>query len=196
MFFGRKKELKELELRYRGSRKEFGIIYGRRRIGKSALVRYFFNGKRGIFFQAKQDTSYGNLRSFSFELNKLLGLPVSFVFSSWQEAFDSVLQAAGEERFLFVIDEYPYIVSQDSSFPSVLQEFIDNAPDNIFMLILGSDVALLKKELEDQKSPIYKRRTFEMNIGKMPFDEAALFLSGLTVDDKCAYLALMSSYPY
>lgn len=94
MFFGRKKELKELELRYRGSRKEFGIIYGRRRIGKSALVRYFFNGKRGIFFQAKQDTSYGNLRSFSFELNKLLGLPVSFVFSSWQEAFDSVLQAA------------------------------------------------------------------------------------------------------
>ena len=196
MFFGRKKELKELELRYRGSRKEFGIIYGRRRIGKSALVRYFFNGKRGIFFQTKQDTSYGNLRSFSFELNKLLGLPVSFVFSSWQEAFDSVLQAAGEERFLFVIDEYPYIVSQDSSFPSVLQEFIDNAPDNIFMLILGSDVALLKKELEDQKSPIYKRRTFEMNIGKMPFDEAALFLSGLTVDDKCAYLALMSSYPY
>ena len=107
-----------------------------------------------------------------------------------------MLQAAGEERFLFVIDEYPYIVSQDSSFPSVLQEFIDNAPDNIFMLILGSDVALLKKEPEDKKSPLYKRRTFEMSISKMPFDEAALFLSGMSVDDKCAYLALMSSYPY
>lgn len=196
MFYGRKKELEELERRYSDQRKEFGVIYGRRRIGKSALIRYFFEGKKGLFFQAKQDTSYGNLKSFSYELNKLLNLPASFVYSGWQEAFDALLQAAGGERFVFIIDEYPYIVSQDPSFSSVLQEFIDHAPDNIFTIILGSDVSFLKKELEDKKSPLYKRRTFEMRIGKLPFDEAVLFLSDMSSEDKSAYLALMSSYPY
>lgn len=196
MFYGREKELKELELRYSGNKKEFGVLYGRRRIGKSALVRHFFNGKKGIFFQAKQDTSYGNLRSFSYELDKLLNLPQSFVFSSWQEALDSLLQAAGDERFLFVIDEYPYIVSQDSAFPSILQEFVDNAPENLFIIILGSDVSFLEKELNDKKSPLYKRRTFEIRLQKFPFDEAVLFLDGDSVEDKCSYLALLSSYPY
>ncbi len=196
MFYGRNRELKELERRCSSGRKEFGVIYGRRRIGKSVLVRHFFEGKRGVFFQAKQDTSYGNLRSFSYELNKVMGLPLSFVYSSWQEAFDAVLQAAGDERFLFVIDEYPYIVSQDPSFPSTLQEYVDRAPNNMFMLILGSDVSFLKNELEDKKSPLYKRRTFEMRIGKMPFDEAVLFLTGMPTEEKCAYLSLMSSYPY
>lgn len=196
MFYGREKELQELKRRYSDNRKEFGVIYGRRRIGKSALVRQFFKGKKGLFFQAKQDTSYGNLKSFSYELDKLLGLPEVFVFSSWQEALDQLLRAAGNDRFLFVIDEYPYIVSQESSFSSVLQEFVDNAPDNLFIIILGSDVSFLEKELTDKKSPLYKRRTFEMRLDKLPFDEAVLFLDTDTVDDKCAYLSLMSSYPY
>ncbi len=196
MFFGRVKELEELERRYSGNRKEFGVIYGRRRIGKSALVRHFFDGKKGVFFQAKQDTSYGNLKSFSYELNKLLRLPASFVYSGWQEAFDALLQAAGNERFLFIIDEYPYIVSQDQAFPSVLQEFVDHAPENIFTIILGSDVSFLKRELEDQKAPLYKRKTFEMRIGRLLFDEALLFLEGMPAEEKCAYLSLMSSYPY
>lgn len=196
MFYGREKELQELKRRYSDNRKEFGVIYGRRRIGKSALVRQFFKGKKGLFFQAKQDTSYGNLKSFSYELDKLLGLPEVFVFSSWQEALDELLKAAGNDRFLFVIDEYPYIVSQESSFSSVLQEFVDNAPDNLFIIILGSDVSFLEKELTDKKSPLYKRRTFEMRLDKLPFDEAVLFLDTDTVDDKCAYLSLMSSYPY
>ena len=109
---------------------------------------------------------------------------------------DSLLQAAGDERFLFVIDEYPYIVSQDSAFPSNLQEFVDNAPENLFIIILGSDVSFLEKELNDKKSPLYKRRTFEIRLQKLPFDEAVLFLDGDSVEDKCSYLALLSSYPY
>lgn len=196
MFFGRTRELEELEARYSSRRKEFGVIYGRRRIGKSALVRHFSEGKPGLFFQAKQDTAYGNLRSFSYELDKMLHLPPTFVFSSWEEALDAMVHQAGDERFLFVIDEYPYIVAQEAAFSSILQEFIDTAPDNIFLIIMGSDVSFLKKELEDEKSPLYKRRTFEMQIGKMPFDEAALFLNGMDIDEKCAYLSLMSSYPY
>lgn len=196
MFVGREKELSELNKRYNSGRKEFGVVYGRRRIGKSAIITHFLDGKNGILFQAKKDNAYGNLRSFSYALNKVLHYPKHYVFSEWEEAFDAILEYAKNERFVLAIDEYPYIIEQDSSFPSILQEFVDRAGDNIFVLISGSDVSLLKKEIKDHASPLYKRRTFEMAITQMPYNEALTFLSEVDDENKCNYLALMSTFPY
>ena len=196
MFIGRKKELNELNFRFNNSKKEFGVIYGRRRIGKSTLINEFLKDKPNIFFQAKKDSMYGNLRSFSYEIDKLLDLPKSFVFSSMEEAFDSLIEYAKEKRFVIAIDEYPYIVNQDASFPSVLQEVIDRAPDNIFFLISGSDVGMLKNELEDHNSPLYKRRTFEMNVTKLKYSESLEYLKNVDNETKIKYLSFTSTYPY
>ncbi len=195
-FKGRYNELSELNRRYVGGKKEFGVVYGRRRIGKSILLGEFIEDKKGLFFQAKKNNSYGNLSSFSYELNKLLNQPKGFVYSSWEEVFDVINELSKEQRFVLIIDEYPYIVEQEDSFPSVLQEFIDRANENLFLIISGSDVSLLKKEIKDHASPLYKRRTFEMAITKMPHKEAIEFLSKYDDETKCNYLALMSSYPY
>ena len=195
-FIGRSAELTQLNKSYNSQRKEFGIIYGRRRIGKSALITEFLKDKNSIFFQAKKDSAYGNLRSFSYTLDKLMGLPKTFVFSSWQEAFDAVIEYEKEKRFVLAIDEYPYIVEQDSSFSSVLQEFVDKADNNIFVLLSGSDVSFLKKEIQLHSSPLYKRRTFEMPIYKLPFTEACAFLADMDNENKSKYLALFSTYPY
>lgn len=196
MFIGRKKELNELNFRFNNSKKEFGVIYGRRRIGKSTLINEFLKDKPNIFFQAKKDSMYGNLRSFSYEIDKLLDLPKSFVFSSMEEAFDSLIEYAKGKRFVIAIDEYPYIVNQDASFPSVLQEVIDRAPDNIFFLISGSDVGMLKNELEDHNSPLYKRRTFEMNVTKLKYSESLEYLKNVDNETKIKYLSFTSTYPY
>lgn len=196
MFIGRNKELNELNNRYNNNKKEFGVIYGRRRIGKSTLINEFLKDKKNIFFQAKKDSIYGNLRSFSYEINKLLKLPKNYVFSSMEEAFDSLIEYANNDRFVIAIDEYPYIVNQDSSFPSVLQEIVDKAPNNIFFLISGSDVSMLKNEIENHNSPLYKRRTFEMNITKLKYSECLSCLERLSDEDKIKYLSLTSTYPY
>lgn len=196
MFYGRSRELNELNRRYGSGRKEFGVIYGRRRIGKTELVKEFLKDKECLFFQAKKDNAYGNLRSFSYAVNKLLGLPNSFVFSNWEEALDSLAKHFDGKRFVLVIDEYPFIVAQDKSYSSVLQEFFDHSPDNLFLLLLGSDISFLKKEIRDHSSPLYKRRTFEMEIAKLNFSEATLFLEGMCNDDKAEYLSIMSSYPF
>ena len=195
-FIGRKRELTELNARYNGDKKEFGVIYGRRRIGKSALIKEFLADKNGVLFQAKKDNAYGNLRSFSYEVNKLVNLPKNYVFSGWEEAFDTILDYAKDKRFVLAIDEYPYIVEQDGSFPSILQEFVDRASENLFILISGSDVSLLKKEIQNHASPLYKRRTFEMLIAQLPYEEAVEFLSQYPNEIKCNYLALMSTFPY
>ena len=190
MFIGRKKELKELNFRFNNSKKEFGVIYGRRRIGKSTLINEFLKDKPNIFFQAKKDSLYGNLRSFSYEIDKLLDLPKSFVFSSMEEAFDSLIEYAKGKRFVIAIDEYPYIVNQDASFQSILQEAIDRAPENLFFLISGSDVGMLKKELEDHNSPLYKRRTFEMNVTKLKYSESLEYLKNGDNETKIKYYLL------
>ncbi len=196
MFLGRKKELKNLNNKYVSEKKEFGVIYGRRRIGKSFLINEFLKNKKCIFFQAKKDTAYGNLKSFSYEVNKTFNFPSSYVFSSWEEVLDVIIEKSNGERFVLAIDEYPYIVSQSDSFPSIIQSFIDKAPDNIFLLLSGSDVSFLNNEILDHNSPLYKRITFEMEIKKMEFDEACLFLENLPIEEKISYLSLFGSYPY
>ena len=196
MFVGRKKELDALNSRYKSDRKEFGVLYGRRRIGKSSILNEFLKGKKGILFQAKQDNSYGNLKSFSYEVDHLLNLPDTFVFASWQHAFKSIQEYAKNERFVLIIDEYPYIVSQDSSFSSVLQEFIDHTSDNMMVILSGSDIGFLQREIQNHASPLYKRRTFEMEIKKMNFMDAKEFVKMEDVESQANYLCLMSGYPY
>lgn len=195
-FIGRKKELIELNNRYNSAKKEFGVIYGRRRIGKSFLIEKFLEGKNAVFFQAKSDSLYGNLSSFSLEVNKYVGISKNYVYGSWAEAFDEIINKTGNNRIVIAIDEYPYIVSQCPSFPSILQDFIDKSKDNVFVLISGSDVSMLKKEILDHNSPLYKRRTFEMEIKKLDYKEALLFLEPFKNEEKEKYLSVFSTFPY
>lgn len=196
-FIGREKELKVLEERYLSGRKEFGVIYGRRRIGKTALIEKFIEGKSNvIFFQAKRTSSYGNLRSFSKAINELTDNDPDFVYRDFEAALDALGRFASKGRVIIAIDEYPYILEQMPSFSSYLQEFIDRASDNVFLLLSGSDVSFLRKEIKDHNSPLYKRRTFEMEIKKLDFAEAIRFLEDFDNEAKCKYLSLLSSYPY
>lgn len=196
MFIGREKELKHLNSAFRSGKKELGVIYGRRRIGKTKLIDHFVQDKPHLFYQAKEDSSYGNLRSFSYELNRLMSLPSDFVYSSWQAALDALSHHFQNQRFVLCIDEYPFITQQDPSFSSVIEEYFDHASDNLMLLISGSDVSFLKREIQNTKSPLYKRKTFEMNVQKLPLEEALGFLKGLDLETTCNYLSLLSTFPY
>ena len=75
MFFGREEELKELSLRYNSNHFEMGIVYGARRIGKTTLLKESVKNKDYFYFQAKDSNDYDNLKSFSMQVNKLIGIP-------------------------------------------------------------------------------------------------------------------------
>ncbi len=196
MFVGRKKELQQLEYAYSSSRKELGIIYGRRRIGKTKLIDNFVKNKNHLFFQAKEDNAYGNLRSFSYELNKLMSLPLEYIYPSWEIALNALSQFFKNKRFILCIDEYPFITNQDKSFSSIIENYFDHHDNNLMILISGSDVSFLKKEVRDDSSPLYKRKTFEMKIEKLPLEEALEFFPNNDKETICSYLSIMSTYPY
>ncbi len=195
-FKGREKELRYLNEKYNSHKKEFGVIYGRRRIGKTSLIEEFVKNKNVILFQAKKTAFYGNLQSFSKVINQKIGNNINLVYQTFEEAFDAINIYVKKERLIIVIDEYPYILEQVRGFSSIVQEFIDRASDNIFLILSGSDVSFLKEEIQNHNSPLYKRRTFEMEIKKLNFKEACLFLNDFDNETKSKYISLMSSYPY
>ncbi len=199
MFLGRKKELEFLEERWKSGRFEFGCLFGARRIGKTALVGKFLEGKPAIYFQAKEAAEAENRRSFSRILSARLGLPKGYVFSSWDEIFEAVLRLAGGQRFALVIDEYPYLVrDKGKGIPSYLQEFVDHlgAESQLFIILLGSNVSFMEQEVRNAKAPLYRRRTFTYRLGNLPFSEACLFLKGFSRPDASACLAFFGFSPY
>lgn len=196
MFYGRVNHINTLNEKYDMQRKQFGVIYGRNKIGKTETIKKFCEGKECVYYDAVQSNAYANLKVFSHEIAPLANLPQSYFFSDWQDALDTMSNYFKGRRYVFVIDDYPYVASQVSGFASILQSFYDRAADNLFFIIIGSDSEYMRRVVIDRSAPLYFRQTFEMPFEKLPLSEALLFLEGCGLDDKMNYLSLMSSYPY
>lgn len=197
MFYGRKKELEKLEKEYK-KKNSFCTIYGNRRIGKTSLINEFIKDKKAIMFQAKEVSNGDNLKSFSYKILESFNRNDEYVYSSWEKAFDSAISLFGNEKGVIVIDEYPYLVKSYEGISSIIQDIYDNKikNSNIMLILSGSNLSFMEKEMNDKQSPLYKRVTLKMIIKKMPFDEATLFLKGYSNEDKIKFLCLFGEYPF
>ena len=107
VLLGRKQELKMLNKRYRSSKFEMVVIYGRRRVGKTALINGFVKDKPVIFYTGIESSAAQNLKSLSQEIMAYRKAPGDAVFSDFKSAIEAAFAIAEEERLVFVIDEYP-----------------------------------------------------------------------------------------
>lgn len=197
MFYGREKELAKLEKEYLKSN-SFCSIYGTRRIGKTSLINEFVKNKKHIMFQAKEVSNADNLKYFSFKILESFSRTDEYVYSSWEKAFDAAISFFGNEKGIIVIDEYPYLVKSYEGISSIIQDIYDNKlkNSNIMFILSGSNLSFMEKELNDKQSPLYKRITLKMKINKLPFDEATLFLSNYSNEDKIKFLCMFGEYPF
>lgn len=197
MFYGRKKELAKLEKEYEKNN-SFCTIYGSRRIGKTSLINEFIKNKKHIVFQAKEISNSDNLKSFSSKILESFNRKDEFTYSSWEKAFDAAISFFDNGKGVIVIDEYPYLVKAYSGISSIIQDIYDNKlkNSNIMLILSGSNLSFMEKELSDKQSPLYKRITLKMKINKMPFDEAILFLDGYSNEDKIKFLCMFGEYPF
>ncbi|MCL2153260.1 MAG: ATP-binding protein [Oscillospiraceae bacterium] len=171
MFVGRENELQELNELYEKNSFQFLVIYGRRRVGKTALINEFAIGKNTIYFTGIETNSKQNLENLSKAIFQYTdGSPIAPVFQGFQQALEYVFELSCEKRLILVIDEYPYVAKSYKSFASTLQTIIDKYKglSKLFLILCGSSMSFMEEQVLGYKSPLYGRRTAQFKI--QPFD--------------------------
>ena len=173
MFIGRKRELAALERLYESGKFEFAVIYGRRRVGKTALISRFIEDKKAIYFTGVESSEKQNLENLSANIFEYAtGERAESSFVSFQAALEYVFRIAEKERLVLVIDEYPYAARAAKSLASTLQLLIDKykGGSKLMLILCGSSMSYMEDHVLAYKSPLYGRRTAQMKI--LPFDFA------------------------
>lgn len=198
MFIGRERELQALNSLYNSNRFEFAVIYGRRRVGKTALINEFTKDKDTIFFTGIETTAKENLDNFSgciMEYNT--GIAADSTFSSFRSAFEYVFELAKAMRIVLVIDEYPYIARASKSLASTLQLLIDKNKDHskLFLILCGSSMSYMEDHVLSYKAPLYGRRTAQLKIDPFDFFESCRRFKKLSDVDKALAYGIVGGTP-
>ena len=198
MFIGRERELLSLQERYDNGKFHFFAIYGRRRVGKTALIKEFIKGKKAIFFSANEVTAKDNLEELSAQIRAVLGPDFPKVpFSSFKEAFSFVFERASNERMIFVIDEYPYLAESYRGVSSYLQHLIDehHQDNKLFLILCGSSMSFMEYQVMGYKSPLYGRRSGQLKMRPFDYIKSAEFLKGFDNKDKIILYSITGGIP-
>lgn len=201
MFIGRGAELKFLQDKYTEAGGQLIVLYGRRRVGKTETLREFCKGKPHVFFSCTQTTDRVQLRNFSSRMFKENIPAKNYIseFSDWERAFRAVLDLPyGGQKKLLVLDEFPYMCRGNKSIPSILQNLWDAElrDSNVMIILCGSAMSFIEKELLAEKNPLYGRATGIYKMKEMGFYDAAKFFPDYSDRDKVLAYAVLGGIPH
>ena len=186
VFIGREKELAELNDLYVQDKFQLFVLYGRRRVGKTTLLNEFCKGKDTIFYSAEQSNNKLNLEKFSRLVFNFYGEDNLEPFSSWGNALSYIDERQRDKRLILVIDEFPYLVKKNKALLSEMQHLIDHKLKNgkLFMVLCGSYMGFMEKEVLGSKSPLFGRRTGQLHMKPFNYQTSMQFLEGFSNEDK------------
>ena len=201
MFIGREAELKFLEDKYNSANGQLIVLYGRRRVGKTETLRQFCKGKRSVFFSCRECTDRLQLQAFSRKMfaEEIPAKQYLREFSDWEQAFKSITELPfGESKRLVVIDEFPYMCKGNSSIPSILQNLWDELlkDENVMLILCGSAMSFIEKELLSEKNPLYGRATGIYKMKEMGFYDAIKFFPNYSDIDKVLAYSVLGGIPH
>ena len=201
MFIGRKQELQFLEDRYKSKGEQLVVLYGRRRVGKTETLREFCKGKPHVFYSCREVSDKLQLRSFSEKLlhEKIPASKYISEFADWDSALKSITDLPyGAKKKLLIIDEFPYMCKYNESIPSILQALWDESfkNENIMIVLCGSAMSFIEKELLAEKNPLYGRATGIYKMEAMGFYDASQFFPKYSARDKVIAYSILGGIPH
>lgn len=199
MFIGRKQELEKLNMMYDSRRFEFAVIYGRRRVGKTTLIKEFCKGKKAIYFVAREANDIINIENFSSDVFAVTSKESegNVYFPNWEKAFEYIYKTSCDERIILVIDEYPYLAQSNRSISSIIQAHIDMRlkDSKLFLILCGSSMSFMEYQVLGYKSPLYGRRTAQFKIKPFTYYESAQMLKGFSAEDQAVLYGITGGIP-
>lgn len=198
MFIGREHELSALNKLYTSNKFEFSVIYGRRRVGKTALINQFIADKKTIYFMGIESNAKQNLENFSKSIIEYhTGVETETSFLSFQTALEYVFKLSENERLILAIDEYPYVARSSKSLASTLQLLIDKYKDcsKLMLILCGSSMSYMEDHVLAYKAPLYGRRTAQMKIVPFDFEETCRYFQNFSDEDKALIYGIVGGTP-
>jgi len=198
MFIGRERELRALNRLYASDHFEFAVIYGRRRVGKTALISHFIQDKRAVYFMGVESNTKQNLENLTQSILEFQsGMTASASFASFQAALEYVFQLAMNERIVLAIDEYPYVARSNKSLASTLQMLIDKYKETsqLMLILCGSSVSYMEDNVLAYKAPLYGRRTAQIKLEPFDFSEVCHYFTNLSDEDKALVYGVVGGTP-
>lgn len=199
-FFNRKDELAALSERLHSPRGEYFVLYGRRRVGKSELLRHFGEGLRQFYFEASAGSQRDQLEDLGAELARFSGRAIyaEQPLSSWRAAFAALSELLGDEQTMIVLDEFQFIARQEPEIGSLLNRFVAEHADNpnLFLCLSGSDISFFEREVVGYGATTYGRRTGSLRLLPFPWREIGPFVSGWSVEERIRAWAVFGGIPY
>jgi hypothetical protein len=177
-FYDREAELDTLTDAVESPGSDFIVVYGRRRVGKTELLKEFCADRPHIYFLAAQEAEHRQREKFLDQIADHFDERVPRI-DGWDEAFEYLGEQLQREDLVVVIDEFPYLVAENDSLPSYVQGFVDQALDGTdsMLVLCGSSVSTMESEILGHESPLYGRRTAQLDVTPFSFRQAREVIS-------------------
>lgn len=196
-FLNRTHELERLQRRWDSGEAQIFTLWGRRRVGKSALLMRFAQGKRHVYFEATSGTGADQLADFSERLAEATRR-TALSAHSWREALDAVADWASEGPVLLVLDEFQFIAREQRDIGSTINVWWRERGEQlpIFLVLCGSEVGFFEREVVGYAASTYGRRAGQLRLRPFRPEDVALFLPEWSPKDRIAAYAVFGSMPY
>lgn len=196
-FINRVEELSFLEKRYQKKGFEFFVIYGRRRVGKTELIKQFITDKPYIYLLCDKSGTERNIYRFKKKISEYLNEPI-IETNDLEEIFTYLVKKIKSNNLVIAFDEFSYLVEKDDSIPSQFQVVVDNIlkQTNIFFILCGSSISMMEKGVLSYKSALYGRKTGHIQLKEIPFYSFSDFFPLNSFEKNIEFYAVLGGVPF
>jgi len=202
-FIGREQEMALLDHLWQAPGAQFLVLYGRRRVGKTALLVNWIErtGNRVLYWVASPTSPTAQLRSFSQAVYEFAnpGVPFSgeFTYSTWEQAWREVSNLTRESRIALFMDEFTYLLEVSPGIAGQLQNFWDQVLGNanLFLCLSGSHPGMMRREFLSYQAPLYGRATAQIHLQPLSFGLTGPFFPNYSAVDRVAIYAMFGGIP-